>query len=67
MLHLGVDSAVMPWVGAGHRHVLALRFKPHHCGLPDDSLSDDAILALPPELRELRSSLPGDPAMRTHR
>ena len=39
--------------------MLALRFKPQHMGLPDDSLDDDdAIRALPPELRELRSSFP---------
>ena len=48
----------MPWFGDGHRHALALRFKPAHCGLPDDNLTDDEILALPPELRELRSSFP---------
>jgi hypothetical protein len=54
----GTSHATMPWVGAGHRHVLALRFKPHHCGLPDDHLVDESILALPPELRDLRSTAP---------
>jgi len=51
-----VSHASMPWVGEGHRHALALRFKPQHTGLPDDGLDEAAILALAPELRQLRAS-----------
>ena len=53
----GTSHAGMPWLSADrHRRALALRFKPQHTGLPDDNLDEAAVLALPPELRELRAS-----------
>jgi ectoine hydroxylase-related dioxygenase (phytanoyl-CoA dioxygenase family) len=53
----GTSHAGMPWLSTErHRRALALRFKPQHTGLPDDGLDEAAVLALPPELRELRAS-----------
>lgn len=46
--------ATMPWRGNGHRHVLRIAFKPQHIAHPEDNLTDDQIMSLSPEIRELR-------------
>ena len=53
-----VAHATMAWRGGGHRHVLRIGFKPQHVAHPEEDFSDDAILRLPPEIRELRSHAP---------
>jgi hypothetical protein len=53
-----VVHANMSWAGEGHRHVLRIGFKPAWAAWPEEDFSDDEILRLPPEIRELRSHAP---------
>ena len=53
-----VAHANMSWAGEGHRHVLRIGFKPAWAAWPEEDFSDDEILRLPPEIRELRSHAP---------
>lgn len=48
----------LPWRGAGHRHVVCLRFKPQHLAHPEEDFTDEEIMKLPPEVRELRAYAP---------
>eukprot|EP01051_Picozoa_sp_SAG22_P008035 SAG22_NODE_591_length_8819_cov_3.667737_6_plen_354_part_00 len=48
----------MAWNGSGHRHVLRIGFKPQHVAFPEECFTDEQILRLPPEIRELRSHAP---------
>ena len=46
--------ATMAWRGSGHRNVLRIGFKPQHVAHPEDNLTDEQIMSLAPEIRELR-------------
>eukprot|EP01043_Picozoa_sp_COSAG02_P009652 COSAG02_NODE_330_length_24501_cov_39.465850_19_plen_552_part_00 len=49
------SHATLPWLCMeGPRRVLGLRFKPQHAHQPEDGLTEEQILQLPPEIRELR-------------
>ena len=48
----------MAWRGAGHRHVLRVGFKPAHIAHPEENFTDEQIMSLPPEIRELRKFAP---------
>ena len=52
------SHATLPWLGQGPRRALGLRFKPQHVAHPEDGLTEDEILRLPPEIRELRRYAP---------
>lgn len=55
-----MSECVVPWRGVaqvtvtGHRHVLRIGFKPQWVGRPEENFTDDQILSMPPEIRELR-------------
>ena len=47
---------VLPWCSEGHRHVVKMNFcTDRH---PEDAMTPEEIIRLPPELRELRSYTP---------
>ena len=53
-----VSHATMAWRGSGHRHVLRIGFKPQWVGRPEENFTDEQILSMPPEIRELRRYAP---------
>ena len=49
------SHATLPWLRMdAPRRVLGLRFKPQYAHQPEDGLTEQQILQLPPEIRELR-------------